>query len=68
MEKKTPALSLEVSSKVGNSLNLIKALGDSLVCIGIAKNQASLLDGTLQNLGLLIIDQVNELGSSLGVI
>ena len=61
-------LSFEKEGKVGPELLTLKALGDALICIGIAKNGASLLDGTLQNLGYLIVDKVQTIGEALEVL
>lgn len=66
MEKQSavsPAL-----SDVGYSLGILKALGDSLVCIGKAGHAVALLDDTVANLGHLIIDKVDEVSAALGVI
>jgi len=60
-------LDFETDGKVGPDLFILKALGDALVCIGIAKDEASLLDGTLQNLGHLIVEKVEAVGEALGV-
>lgn len=65
MEKQSavsPAL-----SDVGYSLGILKALGDSLVCIGKAGPALALLDDTVANLGHLIIDMVDQVGAALGV-
>ena len=60
-------LSFDMEGQVGPDLMILKALGDALVHIGIAKDEASLLDGTLQTLGFLIVDKVNDVGTALGV-
>jgi hypothetical protein len=65
--KNQSASNLETSLKVGPALNLIKALGDAIVCVGLAGPDASLLDGTLQSLGFLIIDKATEIGEFLEV-
>lgn len=67
MEKKVPALQPETLREIGNSLRLLKALGDSLVCIGAAGEDVSLLDGTVAALGYLIIDKADEMGKIFGL-
>lgn len=68
MEKKVSAPSLEPLYDVGYSLGILKALGDSLVCIGKAGADVALLDDTVANLGHLIIDLVDKVGASLEVL
>lgn len=60
-------LNFETEGRVGPDLLILKALGDALVCIGVAGDEAALLDGTLQNLGLLIVEKVQTVGEGLGV-
>lgn len=60
-------LDFDTNGRVGPDLLILKALGDALVCIGVTKDTASLLDGTLQNLGLLIIEKVETVSVALGV-
>jgi len=67
MEKNQSASNPETFRKIGNSLRLLKALGDSLVCIGDAGAEVSLLDGTVAALGYAIIDKVDEINESLEV-
>lgn len=64
---KKHVLDFETDGKVGPRLLEIKALGDALVCIGIAGEEASLLDGTLQNIGFMIIDKASDVGVTLGI-
>jgi hypothetical protein len=63
-----PAPSLKTPCDVGYSLGILKALGDSLVCIGKAGPAVALLDDTVANLGHLIIDLVDRVGVSLEVL
>jgi hypothetical protein len=58
-------LDFETSSEVGHSLNLLKALGDAIVNIGCAGDQANLLEDTLENLGLLIVERVDAVKGAL---
>lgn len=58
----------ETLRDIGNSLRFLKALGDSLVCIGDAGKGGDLLDGTVTALGYAIIDKVDEVGESLEVL
>lgn len=60
-------LDFETDSKVTPELMVLKALGDAIVCIGMAPEELSLLDGTLQHLGYLIIDKVDLVVEALGV-
>jgi hypothetical protein len=58
----------ETLRSIGNSLRFLKALGDSLVCIGDADRGGDLLDGTVAALGYAIIDKVDEIDASLVVL
>jgi hypothetical protein len=64
---KKHVLDLKTDLKVSPDLMILKALGDALVCIGMAPEEVSLLDGTLQHLGYLIIEKVDRVGQALGV-
>jgi hypothetical protein len=71
MEKNQKVLTVETESEVSKTLNALRSLGDSLICIGtaiIADPPVELIDGTLQGLGHLIIDGVDEAAHSLGIL
>lgn len=68
MEKNQPASNPETSRNIGNSLRLLKALGDLIVIVGDAGKGGDLLDGTVAALGYLIIDKVDEVGVALEVL
>lgn len=65
MSKKV--LDFETDWKVGPALLELRALGNALVCVGLAREEASLLEGTLTNLGYMIVDKVIHVGVSLGI-
>jgi hypothetical protein len=60
-------LSFEDEGRVGPDLLILRALGDAIAAIGVAGPMAALLDGTLINLGYLIVDKVETVGVVLGV-
>jgi hypothetical protein len=59
------ALSPETSREIGNSLRLIKAVGDSLVSLGTT---GEVLEGTISCLGHAICDQVGEIDKFMEVL
>ena len=60
-------LNLETEKQVGPTLLELRALGDALMCVGLAGETASLWPGTLTNLGLMIAEKAAEVGEALGV-
>jgi hypothetical protein len=65
---KEKVLSFEMEGQVGPDLLILRALGDAIAAIGVAGDMAALLDGTLVNLGYLIIEKVETVGEALGVL
>lgn len=65
MSKKV--LDFETDVKVGPALLELRALGNALVCVGLAGETASLWAGTLTNLGLMVAEKAAEVGEALGV-
>jgi hypothetical protein len=51
MKKDSQVLGLEKASEVLPPLLALRVLGDALVCIGNARPKATLLEGTMENLG-----------------
>lgn len=64
---KNQVLDFDTEGRVGPALLELRALGDAIAAIGIAGPIAALLDGTLTNLGYLIIEKVETVGEALGV-
>jgi hypothetical protein len=64
---KKHVLDFETDGKVGPALLELRALGDALVCVGLAGEMASLLEGTLTNLGFMIVEKVTHVGVTLGI-
>lgn len=60
-------LDLETEGRVGEPLMELRALGDALMCVGLAGEDASLWTGTLTHLGSMIAERVAEVGKVLGV-
>ncbi len=46
-------------------LQALKALGDSLLCIGAAESSVALDDDTLRSLGVVIFDKADEVFEAL---
>lgn len=65
--KKEPVLDFETDGKVGPVLLELRALGDALMCVGLAGEMASLWSGTLTNLGMMVAEKAAEVGEVLGV-
>ena len=61
-------LSLETERQVGPALLELRALGDALLCIGLAGETASLWPGTLTNLGMMVAEKAAAVGEALGVL
>ena len=71
MRKIQVVLPAETESELSKTLNALRSLGDSLVCIGtaiIADPPVELIDGTLKSLGHLIIDEVDGAAHLLGLL
>lgn len=60
-------LSFKTEGRVGPALLELRALGDAIAAIGVAGDMAALLNGTLINLGYLIIEKTEVVGVVLGV-
>jgi hypothetical protein len=61
-------LGLETEGKVGSALLELRALGDALLCIGLAGETASLWPGTLTNLGMMVAEKATQVAEALGVL